>query len=128
MNIDEIVKQALDESMAFTRYLTEKYGPEKGVKIMEVTAEMGRIAQESGVAEASFQEFPRFAAGVLRTARFVSGQPCPVVQTLDNLGGDPKRAHETAVDVVLGHLRELGQAEIADAFIRARDRVGFWYA
>lgn len=128
MNIEETVKQAFDESIAFTRYLTEKYGAEKGEKIADAAADMGRVAQDSGVAEASLQEFPRFAAGVLRVAWGVSGKSHPVVAALDNLGGDPKRAHETAVDVVLGHLRELGQAEIADAFIRARDRVGFWYA
>lgn len=48
------------------------------------------------------------------------------LQTLDPR--DPEVAHAEAEDVLLNYLRKTGDADLADAFVRARDSIGFWYA
>ena len=51
------------------------------------------------------------------------------VEQLDALdGADPESSHFKADEVLCQTLRELGAGEVADAFERAADRVGFWYA
>lgn len=42
--------------------------------------------------------------------------------------GDPELAHDQADDLLLYALRCQGREDVAAAFERARDRIGFWYA
>ena len=42
--------------------------------------------------------------------------------------GDKESDHGTADSVLLEYLRASGGQEVADAFERARERAGFWYA
>ena len=41
---------------------------------------------------------------------------------------DPEACHGDADEVLLKALRDLGAGEVADAYIRLRTEVGFWYA
>lgn len=52
------------------------------------------------------------------------------VKELDSYpeGTDEEAAHSEAEGVILAYLRSIGEARVADAFERCRDRVGFWYA
>lgn len=52
------------------------------------------------------------------------------VDSLDALpeDGDQEISHGDADNILLQCLREAGLGEVADAWQRARDRVGFWYA
>ena len=54
--------------------------------------------------------------------------PEEAVEQLERLNGDPEQDHPEAEDILCATLRFLGHAEIAQEFIDARDRVGFWYA
>ena len=40
---------------------------------------------------------------------------------------DPEIAHRQAEDLIYVFLASAGFKEVADAFIKARNRVGFWY-
>lgn len=42
--------------------------------------------------------------------------------------GDPEAAHNRADDVLCMYLRATGSRAVAEAFERARERCGFWYA
>ena len=51
------------------------------------------------------------------------------IAILDGLDGDDQEAdHSAADDALLEYLRGSGAADVAAAFERVRDRVGFWYA
>jgi hypothetical protein len=51
------------------------------------------------------------------------------IETLDGLpSDDPEVAHGQAEQVLLDYLCANGACELADAFKRARGRIGFWYA
>lgn len=51
------------------------------------------------------------------------------VQALNNLsGGDPEFAHRQAEDIIMEFLASNGMSEVSDAFQKAKDRIGFWYA
>lgn len=51
------------------------------------------------------------------------------VKELDALPGDDEEVeHGLADAILLRCLRSLGADDVATAFERARDRVGFWYA
>ena len=52
------------------------------------------------------------------------------IDVLNNLNeaGDTEDSHMVADDVLCAALRNLGHADLADAWERARDRCGFWYA
>jgi len=52
-----------------------------------------------------------------------------VINAINDLtGDDPEIAHGTAEDIIMNYLRHEGYSELADAFDRAVDRCGFWYA
>jgi hypothetical protein len=50
------------------------------------------------------------------------------VSALDELNGDPEGDHAIADQVLIDYLESTGQSDVSNAFQRARDRVGFWYA
>lgn len=50
------------------------------------------------------------------------------VTKLDELNGDPEGDHGAAEKILLEYLRLRGETAVAEAFERARERVGFWYA
>ena len=50
------------------------------------------------------------------------------VTKLDELNGDPEVDHGNAEKILLEYLRLRGETAVAEAFERARERVGFWYA
>ena len=51
------------------------------------------------------------------------------VEALNNLScGDPESAHGQAEDIIMEFLASNGMGEVSDAFEKARDRIGFWYA
>lgn len=50
------------------------------------------------------------------------------VNALNNLPGDPEIAHGQAEDIIMEFLASNGMGEVSDAFEKARDRIGFWYA
>jgi hypothetical protein len=51
------------------------------------------------------------------------------VTELDTLnGGDAEASHWQADDVLIHYLEKTGGKEVANAWVRARDRIGFWYA
>lgn len=50
------------------------------------------------------------------------------IAELDALGGDPEGAHSDADKILLRFLHDTGYSEVAFAFERAYNRVGFWYA
>jgi hypothetical protein len=52
--------------------------------------------------------------------------PQDALDVLDD--SDPEKAHSTAADALMKYLRDSGQGEIADAYERAGERVGFWMA
>ena len=55
--------------------------------------------------------------------------PEHIISELDALGkGDPEAAHGHAEGLLMAYLRSWGHGDIADAYERARDRVGFYYA
>jgi hypothetical protein len=52
-----------------------------------------------------------------------------VLQALETMqAGDNEAVHYAADDLLLNFLRSEGYNDIAEAYERARDRVGFWYA
>ena len=51
-----------------------------------------------------------------------------IVTKLDALDGDAERSHAEADKLMQEAFRLLGAKEVADAFERASERVGFWYA
>lgn len=50
------------------------------------------------------------------------------IQALKELSGEPEGAHGEAEDIVMDFLRNAGYAKVAEAFVHARERIGFWYA
>jgi len=58
----------------------------------------------------------------------------PAIQSLiDRLNaidasGDTEHDHGEADDILVDALRYLGQTELADAYVAAKERSGFWYA
>ena len=50
------------------------------------------------------------------------------VRKLDALEGDQEAAHGDADDILLRYLKHHDAKEIADAWERACERVGFWFA
>jgi hypothetical protein len=50
------------------------------------------------------------------------------VAKLDALNGDAETDHGTAEKILCEYLRFVGAGAVAEAFERAKDRVGFWYA
>jgi hypothetical protein len=50
------------------------------------------------------------------------------VAKLDALDGDPECDHGTAEEILCEYLKSHRAEAVADAFERAADRVGFWYA
>lgn len=51
------------------------------------------------------------------------------VMMLDRLDdSDPESAHGEAEDILMAFLKANEFPEVAEAFEKARDRVGFWYA
>lgn len=54
------------------------------------------------------------------------------VSTLNAIGfpasSDEEADHQNADDILVKFLRANGHKDVADAWERARDRVGFWYA
>lgn len=42
--------------------------------------------------------------------------------------GDPERAHGEADEILLNYLRTHRAGAVAEAYNKARERVGFWYA
>lgn len=52
------------------------------------------------------------------------------VATLDDMPAlnDEEISHGIADDVLLNALTELGAGEITEAWKRAKERIGFWYA
>ena len=52
------------------------------------------------------------------------------VQYLDALtaDGDTESDHCDADDILVELLKSIGYAQVAEAYERARERVGFWYA
>ena len=52
-----------------------------------------------------------------------------VIERLNALTkGDPEIAHGEADDLLIAFLRWSGHSNVADAWVAACDRVGFWYA
>lgn len=43
-------------------------------------------------------------------------------------GSDPESSHDQADGLLMFALEKLGEKGIVYAYLRARDRVGFWYA
>lgn len=50
------------------------------------------------------------------------------VAKLDALNGNPEFDHPEAERILCEYLKSHRASEVADAFNRANDRVGFWYA
>ena len=50
------------------------------------------------------------------------------VAQLNDLDGDPETSHSMADEILLDYLKSIGDVSLADAFERARKRIGFWYA
>lgn len=50
------------------------------------------------------------------------------VTKLEELNGDPEEDHIIAERILTEYLRLRGETAVAEAFERARERVGFWYA
>ena len=46
----------------------------------------------------------------------------------EKYSGDPEVAHSYADDVLINALKELGYAEIAEAWEECYEEIGFWYA
>ena len=52
-----------------------------------------------------------------------------VIERLNELtDGDPESAHSEADRLITDALLIAGMRDVAEAYIAARDRVGFWYA
>ncbi len=41
---------------------------------------------------------------------------------------NPERAHKQADEIIVEAMRENGMIDLANAYVSARERVGFWYA
>lgn len=50
------------------------------------------------------------------------------VAALDELGDGPEESHLAAERILIEYLRATGADAVADAFERAKNRNGFWYA
>ena len=60
-------------------------------------------------------------------------EPDNCVELLDAMpaykdGGDSEQLHFEADGILLAALREAGRGDVADAWERAKTRIGFWYA
>jgi len=50
------------------------------------------------------------------------------IEKLEALHGDPEQSHLIADDTLINYLNEIGEFEVADAWIEAARREDFWYA
>lgn len=49
-------------------------------------------------------------------------------EIIEEVFGDPECAHQNAESSLLSYLDSNGMKDVADAYRRCRDEVGFWYA
>jgi hypothetical protein len=54
--------------------------------------------------------------------------PADAIKELDELNDGPEESHLEAERVLCALLRDLGHADVVEAFFRLKKRAGFWYA